>query len=239
MTQKILETTNYGLFKTIKGNRDISEPQLSRLESSVTLKNLLHATPVIVNEKNEVVDGQHRLLVCKKLNLPVHYVVIPGTTIQEVQMLNWASRPWGNMDFLLSYAKRGFGEYVTVLKFNKDFDINIGISLEILSPGKLRHGQLLEIFKKGEFKVSDKTKGWEMGRLIQQYRLLANPLILKSTSFYRTIIALDNKEIDHVRLLEAISHEKDKIPALVGRRSYLQYFENVYNKGHVKKVRFY
>lgn len=75
-------TKNYYLFKTINGNRDINQLHLTRLSESFKKRHLI--TIIIVNERFEIIDGQHRFLVSKDLNLPVYYTILKNYGLNEV-----------------------------------------------------------------------------------------------------------------------------------------------------------
>ena len=85
--QKILKTLNYSQFKFIKGNRAINDRHVNGLVKSME-KNGLIMNPSCVNEKSEIIEGQHRLMACEILNLPYYYYVVPGATINDVTILN-------------------------------------------------------------------------------------------------------------------------------------------------------
>ena len=58
MIREIKTTRNYGQFRFMKGNRDVSSLHLERLIASMREKYV--PTPIIVNKDNEIIDGQHR-----------------------------------------------------------------------------------------------------------------------------------------------------------------------------------
>ena len=72
---KVEETTDYKQFKKVKGNRGYAQRHLKNLVSSIAQNNLLQYSPIIVNDKMEVIDGQHRLAAAQSLGLPIYYVV--------------------------------------------------------------------------------------------------------------------------------------------------------------------
>tara|TARA_A100001037_G_C14533840_1_gene364260 strand:+ start:299 stop:496 length:198 start_codon:yes stop_codon:yes gene_type:complete len=58
-TQEIHFTKDYGIFKLLKENRDKDNPNYEQLKESIQTKHIKSAA-VIVNEKMEILDGQHR-----------------------------------------------------------------------------------------------------------------------------------------------------------------------------------
>ena len=73
MINKILETKDYHTFSFLKGNRAININHLNKLIKSIKEKDL--KMPIIVNEKLQVLDGQHRLKAYQTLNLSMSYIM--------------------------------------------------------------------------------------------------------------------------------------------------------------------
>ncbi|MEK6878376.1 MAG: ParB/Srx family N-terminal domain-containing protein, partial [Nanoarchaeota archaeon] len=74
---KIEKTTDYKMFKKLKGNRNIYKPHLNGLIQSIQEENLLQYNPITINSDMEIVDGQHRLEAAKILKLDIYYLVNP------------------------------------------------------------------------------------------------------------------------------------------------------------------
>ena len=108
--QKILKTLNYSQFKFIKGNRAINDRHVNGLVKSME-KNGLIMNPSCVNEKLEIIEGQHRLMACEILNLPYYYYVVPGATINDVTILNQNRKKWGFTEWMNRYAEYNNMEY--------------------------------------------------------------------------------------------------------------------------------
>ena len=64
---KILKSFEYKKFKFMVGNRAINDRHVNNLVKSIE-KNGLIMNPSCVNEKSEIVEGQHRLMACEILN---------------------------------------------------------------------------------------------------------------------------------------------------------------------------
>ena len=80
----IIQTTrNYAMFKLIGGNRELNHINLKRLEVSMSETPLVSI--IMVNERNEIIDGQHRFEVCKRLGLPINYLI--NSMIQNIPHL--------------------------------------------------------------------------------------------------------------------------------------------------------
>lgn len=100
-TYKVRSTKNYGIFRLVDGNRDVSHA--ARLKKSIEEVGLL-VCPILCNEKMEIIDGQGRFTACKELNLPVYYLVQEGIGIEEVRKMNSVSTNWKIRDYVHSYT---------------------------------------------------------------------------------------------------------------------------------------
>ncbi len=125
-----METTNYEIFKTLAGNRDIDLPNVRSLVKSIR-ENGYIGTPILVSKNFEVLDGQHRLEALKQLGLPVPYE-IREMNLTQVQALNNASRKWAIIDYIKSYASMGHEEYILLLNYIDKLGIPITYLVAVL-----------------------------------------------------------------------------------------------------------
>lgn len=114
-TQMVCKTTTYEEFGYITGNREIDEPNVKSLTHQIAQSGQLQ--PIVVNEKNQIVDGQHRLEVCKRLSIPVSYIVQPGATIADVISANVVGKKWSVVDYVKRYASDNNDNYLKLLDF--------------------------------------------------------------------------------------------------------------------------
>lgn len=119
MVKKVGEvyiTKDLSDFEIVNGNRKDIERRKAKIVKSVEKVGYIPA-PIIVNEKMEVIDGQARLAYCKETLTPIAYYVINGLTIDDCIAMNISSSNWGIMDYITSYADRGYQSYVLTEKF--------------------------------------------------------------------------------------------------------------------------
>lgn len=95
---QIYMTYDYGMFKGIKGNRIINPTNYAKLLTSMKEEYLYE--PILVNEKFEIIDGQHRFNVCKALGYPVLYHIKYGYGMAQVKRANLSGVNWGKAEFL-------------------------------------------------------------------------------------------------------------------------------------------
>ena len=104
-------TNDYDKFRFIKGNRNVNESNKSKLDNSMGEEQLV--IPILVNERFEIIDGQHRYEVCKERNLPIYYHIEEGYGIEQVKRANIVSRTWKIDDYLNMFVENGAEEYIT------------------------------------------------------------------------------------------------------------------------------
>lgn len=151
---RVLITKDYSIFKKIKGNRPIIPSHVKNLIKAMCKSYLL--TIVLVNEKMEVMDGQNRLDAIITLKLPVHFMIVPGYGMNEVQMLNELDKNWSSNTFMDSYCTLGFEHYITYRDFMRKYGINHHETYSLLSDSNSVGNS--EIFFGGHFKVVNLPK---------------------------------------------------------------------------------
>jgi hypothetical protein len=118
VVNQVIETNDYKIFKTLVGNRSVNTLHVKRLKDSFRKAYLL--SPIIVNRKLEIIDGQHRFLAAQELGLPINYIVANNYGLEEVQLLNTNMKNWKKEDYLNAYCDLKHPEY---LKFRKFMDL--------------------------------------------------------------------------------------------------------------------
>jgi len=109
----------------MEGNREVDEKHVRRLYVSI-LDNGWVNNPIIVNEKMQVVDGQHRLAAAKMAKSEITYIIQEGYSLQQVHSLNLNQKNWTKRDYMVGYANKGLKSYVKLADFvNRNSDFNI------------------------------------------------------------------------------------------------------------------
>lgn len=98
--QEIYVTSNYSIFKNLPGNREVNKNHIKKIEKSIKEDNYTAFNPIEINEFFQVLDGQHRLIACQNLNLPIYYKISPGKGLDYVQSINAARKDWSAINIL-------------------------------------------------------------------------------------------------------------------------------------------
>ncbi len=209
----IQKTKDYNKFDSVSGNRFVNQRHLANLTISVGKKNMLAQNPILVNEKFEVIDGQHRLEVARNNDLEVYYIVVPGARIEEVIQLNANSKEWVIKDYIASYATRGFKPYIWLQEFMDEYSLSFTQACLFVygSDVKWVHTTI----KKGAFEPTDEQKAraldradilWDVRPFIKQVGQVPKAMVLA---------LIDMEEKGHAKeLVKAIKTQgKPFIPA--------------------------
>jgi hypothetical protein len=106
----IYSTKNYDLFSMLEGNRILNLRNLAKIEASCCKKQLI--IPIIVNSDHQIIDGQHRYNVWKKLSMPIYYIVNDNYNLDDVELANTSGTVWNNADFLHKFVTQQKPEYM-------------------------------------------------------------------------------------------------------------------------------
>lgn len=111
----LLKTTNYNMFKLAEYNRDVDLQHVRQLAKELKNGNKF-IQPVIINEKMEIIDGQHRLKALQEVGQPVWYIIEPGTGKEDVISMNNVQRGWSIKNWIESFANTGNPDYRALLQ---------------------------------------------------------------------------------------------------------------------------
>lgn len=154
---EILQSSDYGMFTTITGNRNINLKKVEKLAEDVKSGfNLLPYCPIIVKEVDDklaIIDGQHRFETCIATNEPVHYLIKNDITLQQIAKLNSRGQKWTISDFLNCYCKLGVEDYITLAELCREFKVSVSTVLGLLMKNSVKI-RCKDEFESGEFKVN-------------------------------------------------------------------------------------
>lgn len=234
---KIQTTKNYALFKTLKGNRKLDKKHLQRLVFSIEKhKKLLKAVPIIINEKKQIIDGQHRFEACRALDLPVYYIEVSGTALETVQLLNSTSKGWTPFDYAKSYAELGGTCYKQYLMFRDKFpEFGHSATLSILGE-KINGKSQLRDFKEGKLKIEDYKKVIGLAEDIREINEALQYKRCNTKCYIHALIKIiTHEKYDKDRMFDKIETLKGRIPSQLLEAdtlgSYIMALETIYNRG--------
>lgn len=119
---QVYGTKDYGKFVFVDNNREVTE----NIKLKEDIEKLGILIPIVVNEKMEVMDGQHRIRIAGQLGITVPYIVEFGFGKQEFLSINTTPKNWNLLDYVKSHAMEGIQEYIDFKELIENYNVNIG-----------------------------------------------------------------------------------------------------------------
>lgn len=230
-------TTDYAKFKDLAGNRNINPLHVNRLGRSFREEYLL--SPITVNERFEIIDGQHRFAAAQANKLPINYIIVAGYRLPQVQRLNTGTSNWRKEDYLRSYADLGVLPYVQMRRFMEEFpQLGIAASECLLtqnSKGSNNKGReegletaYRKNFQNGDLEIVDLEFAYEAASKI--VKMEGSYDGYNRTTFVRAVSSLMTKPVFDV---DYFIEKLDRYSSMFGHRQsvgeYIVLIEEVYN----------
>lgn len=229
---------NYDAFSFREDNRDrIDNSHVDKLIASIKSRNMLDLRPILVNDKMQIIDGQHRLLAAKSLQVEIYYKIEKTLSSKEIILMN-ISKQWRSADYLNFYVKNGYEEYEKLKDFISRNRITLKVALNI-TMGQTHDGYLK--FKAGDYIFNneiiqvDVNICWETIEVIK--RLNGFSPYTNSARFWRALLLL-------IRL-DGFNNKKwqENLQRMIGRfcvratiKDYLKLFMETYNYRNSEKI---
>lgn len=215
-----METKNYSQFKFHKANRPINESLVKKLTESIKNFGFIDGRPVLVDKDFTVIDGQHRLEACKRLEIPVQYQVSDAKIMDAVIALNSSQVQWKLIDYINSHAEQGVDCYRKLLKFEEKYKLGMSNSVDVFLQIPIRS---TAVIKKGQiFPIN--TQCDQIAEYIDGIKTIG---FNRHSSFVRAITYLFKK--GHTKYLNRIREKIILVPYCRDVKEYLIVFENIVN----------
>lgn len=154
---KILTTSNYQMFKRVKGNRDINVPANQKHLDGIVNSMKAHGwigAPIVVNKDMELIDGQNRLKAAEIAKVPVRYMVEnkPIEPIEAVQIIGNTVKQWTIQDNIHRFADTGNENYIKLEKLMVKHKASSELVLRAMN---IQRNNVAEKIKNGELVITD------------------------------------------------------------------------------------
>ena len=259
-SREVYVTTDYDGFNTLCGNRGVDLQRVTKIKTSIEKAYI--PSPIVVNEKMEVIDGQGRLQALRELKLPVYYIVVQGANLDDCIRMNITSTPWDVRDYIYSGRDRGNKDYIKLASLvdrytirNKNGNIKnvdghkasflvplniiLGSAEGTASAGSFRGTGSSNKLKRGLFKVKR-----EMEAIIDECDYVSSLHgIAPCFSIAAKILLFvkRNPDIDEIRMrnqIVAYQRNREKFPAYNTVDECILSFEALYNYRLSDKIDF-
>jgi len=228
---KIQQTEDYSSFKRIKGNRTINKAQVTKLIASFGVNpGIATAVPIIVNDKKQIIDGQHRFEALKKLGLPINYLEISGLSLTDVQIVNSSTKTWTPLDYAKSFSELGLKDYDIYLEFRNKYHLSHNILISYLSntTDMRGNGNTVYTFRAGKFKVTDVKMAHRLCQQLVEMQQFYNRGDSRVFALAFKIAAI-NPQYDHSRMMAKMTQRSSTLKDSPYAEDYMRQLERIYN----------
>lgn len=232
---EILKTTDYSIFKKCEVNRELDHANLNRVLASIRARNMLNLRPILVNKNMEIIDGQHRLEVARKLGVEIYYQIDQEASEEDIIMLNANQARWQLADYINFYAKKGKESYVRFQNFCKKNNVTFDLARKLMGKDG---GESSVKIKSGTFLFSQESEEAVLLDLFQIEKVMAvirrctikKEKFLDSPKFKHSLAVFMKKEgVDFDTMMRKIEMNVDALHMCPNTPLYMEMFKRIYN----------
>jgi len=240
---KVYQTLDYERFNKIAGNRAVNKHKVDRIIKAIQIDkiNVLKYAPIIVDSDYNIIDGQHRLAVSRKLKREVYYVIMHKISVRDVARINSNTQNWSAGDFLECYAKLKVKSYIELKEFLAKYPfMRLGIAASLLQRGTLKSGggvSSRNSFQDGEFevrflKVAEATAE-HAKRILPYCEDMRRDLVRALNMLLRSEVYTQEKMFQKLKMYNL------KVEVKSSYKDYLSHLEDLYNFRNSQRERIY
>jgi len=242
-TEKIYFSNEYARFKMINGNRQLNDLKIKKIIKEINEGNdMLRYYPIQVRENKDrldILDGQHRFYICKKLKRPVFYILVQeDKSMPDIAKINSNVEKWKSIDFVNCYVAHNNKSYEILQAFLDEYKFSISVALILLQTGQPgsegSYPNITEDFRNGRFEANYKTEAYQ---LAEDCKLFSNFKNWRSRAF---VIAIYRIKKGGLITLKEIFDEYQKRPEMLTEqanyKSYINTLEQIVNVRKQKRI---
>jgi hypothetical protein len=245
-TVEVFFTAEYGLFKMINGNRQLDERKISKIIRDISDGiDVLKYYPIQVSEKNgrlEIIDGQHRFFISKKLKRPVYYIILKEERqLTDIAKINSNTEKWKVKDFINCYIQQGNPNYQMLQDFMDKYSFSSTLAIKLLQLGNPgTESGLLSIhqtFQRGEFEVTFLQDAVDIAELCKLFEPFPH---WRDRGFVIAIYRISQaQKINIPDLAARVQKNPERLTRQSGFKEYIFLLEQIYNIGKQQRVIIY
>ena len=218
---EVYETYDYSQFRFIGNNRAVSNGHVNKIINSMKKRRLI--SPITINEKGEIIDGQHRFLAQKELKMPIPYIIQKGYGEIETQLLNNNTKNWSMLDWENHYCKKNIEDYLIFRDFRKKYKFPSEQCQMLLQQENDNQN-----FKDGLFRVVSYNRAIKYADMICDIGKYIS-WDCKDRMFVRAIVHIfDFGVYSHNEFIKKLSIRGNTLKRQVDKKSFCREIEDVY-----------
>ena len=242
-TLEIYYSDEYARFKMINGNRQLNESKIKRIIEEIESGNdMLKYYPIQVRENKDrldIIDGQHRFYICKKLKRPVYYILVKEEkSMPEIARVNSNVEKWKSVDFINCYVAHDNSNYKILQAFLDKYQISTTVALIMLSKGNPgcegAYPEMGDSFRSGTFEVKFKENAEQLADTCLHFDRFPN---YRSRPFIIAIYRILKAGIIPIEdLISAYNKRPEMLTQQGNYKAYITNLEQIINVGKQKRI---
>lgn len=232
---EVYSTKDYNKFKFRGDNRIIKESHVRGLVENMRVRGWEPGSYVVINEKGEVIDGQHRVKAATKLGIPIFYTIERKAGFDTIRNLNRNQKNWALTDHIHGYVEENNPHYIKLNNFIKEYP-----ELKVTECMMLCKNSFTSVsredFESGNFTVKDMVKAREWANNIMSLKPYFKGF--NRSIFVRALVKVLSKkeEFKFDRFLHKVTIRPNLIRMCGTVEQYVDMIEEIYNFGSRDKV---
>jgi hypothetical protein len=238
----VFQTTEYDRFRMILGNRQLNERKIKRIITEIEGGvDLLEYYPIQVSEKNkvlEIIDGQHRFYICRKLKKPVFYIVLKKEVgLPDIAKVNSNVEKWKGADFINCFSQLDNENYIKLRDVMDKYPVPLTTAIGMLQAGRVNEGGSANgNFENGVFVIKHYDFAMKVFEYCSQFKFPRKFSRSFITAITRVMAA---NKITVEDLIERCNTNADDMIISNHWKEYLTNMENIFNKGKKNRIVIY
>lgn len=241
----VYETTNYDKFTFVVGNRPVRTKGAKWDALFKSIREHGQLEPALVNEKFEVLNGQHRLLCCKELGIPFKYTF--GEYKASGEIIGEANRSskWGMREYINFYSNQTDARAINYKYFEAlRTEFNLGDAATLAVVSAYEGTTVTTNVYTGKLQVSSSLYNTVRKCLCDLYALGYDKWLKenrKTSRIYWKCIAYAwrHPDVDLKRLIKVMWENEYRVPATTKTTEMLRALSEIYNRRLAKANRVY
>ena len=242
---KVYETTDYDKFSFVIGNRAVKTKGAKWNALFTSIKEHGQLEPALVNERFEVINGQHRLVCCKELGVPFKYTF--GKYNASCEIIGEANRgsKWGVREYVNFYSSQTDARAINYKYFEAlRTEFHLGDSSLTVIINANDGTSVRDAIKTGKLKISSAMYDTLRKCLFELYELGFDKWLKdnrrNARAYWAAITyAWRNPEVDMKRLMKVMWENEYRVPSTTKTTELLRALSEIYNRRLAKVNRIY
>lgn len=227
------KTKDYDLFQEITSNREVNPKHVRKLMAEIQRKNLLHVNPILVDDKMQVIDGQHRLAAARALGVEIYYLEDGSIQKEDIALLNSNKRNWSLMDYINYHGAEKRPGFDVLSKFIiQNPAMTVSTAIKLLSPDNRRS---TEQIREGNINVSNLHQAVEIASFCKWLRNHYDAAYED-----RIVMAIrklwEAEGFDEEQLVAKIEGQPRSLVPVINAKQAVEMFTEIYNYNRKKNL---